>query len=290
MERENIFSWRGELRNKTPEQKVKFYYNKLTNDFKIAVLMANTLAEKRNYEPLEIILKSCSSEERQKALENKLVKRMGRQSDQILYRARKDIHLGFAGLFRVEHTYANSMAKRTQEMKPHIERAHLVYQRHETTDSITLFIHRTIHGAGINWEAEKRQDLANTYLISGDKNAALAVLSEGVVILNDNIENIERENSLSESRLIDYAGMLSGRGLMRVRISKVEMSLKQILMGVKDINEAAQIQRNYDRVKVVNWWLIQAAYTHKGNILQRGLALWRGTKNLAINWIVNETT
>lgn len=267
-ERENIFSWRGELRGKSAQERSDFYYQRVTDEFKERVMEAEIARQNVDDVRIRELTDNCASEERQAFLNRKLEQRESRRID--VSEGRKNIDLGLAGFFRIDHVHSNSMAKRTEEPERTEHLAHALHmpERHKTVERTTQSVNLSIHGGVMYWSLEVAQDRANTYLIAGETEEAKTILGEA----------IEEANRLISP---EETGILSARGVLKARLANLEKNLGLLIDGFNDVKKAQRREHNPHRLATLSLWLLDGARNFPASWQERLVAGVKGSLGYA---------
>jgi len=294
-ERENIFSWRKQLRGMNAQERVDFYYGKLKQGYQQSVLEAE-LARQQARKPndshdkhIQDSFKVWASEETQRrlnaALERRRAKGLNVENGQVI------IDLGLAGHFLVKGVHETTMASKARwwqvgERRQRLENTREVFKRWPTVERTTLCNPSTIHGGPIDWELEVTQNKVNYWLVSRRPDGAARIAEQGVSLasikigswLSKNLPNdpeIVASNvdlhlrtirgKVEENKFEELAGLLSARATLEYRKGLVTRELEPLVGALRDISAVQQEIPNNHRFATINWKVLFASLLYHGN-------------------------
>lgn len=180
------------------------------------------------------------------------------------------LKVGLAGLGRIHHVDANSQFKETGYLPTLLDRinqAQALYQRLKP-ETLAPW---TIHGGSIYWPAEIAQDLANTYILTGDRQAAENILNEAIreiATKNLQVGGIDfktPEETLKETGYAayfgkkDFLGAFSAQGVLYLRKAILTRDLSDMAKALDFVSLAHRFEPNAHRLATISLRLFQAS-------------------------------
>jgi hypothetical protein len=266
-EQENIFSWRKALREKTPEERIQWFYDKklipaLADD----VDQAEQNRQKTAHQDVEEAFSKWTTGERDQEILRKLASRENKYGTGLSEQADL-IEVGLAGLGRIEHVDANSQLKSSLDREPvmaRIVRAQELYNRLGLENLAPW----TIHCGSIHWLSEVAQDKVNTHKILNQPEEATEILDQAIretsrvvdalereeldLIISD--EELKRESYNAWRKRKIYLGALSALGVLLARQGKIKKHLPWLFVGLKKVHEAHRYEPNPHRLATLAIW------------------------------------
>lgn len=293
-ERENIFSWRGELQGKSLAERAQWFY-----DEKLIPILADDVAQAEqnrqvmNHQSVEETFTGWTINRQDQRILSKLSQREKARSINLEQQV-DSIRVGFAGLGRIQHVDANSQLKLAANKDPIIERVSQVQQLYKRL-GLEHLVPWTIHGGSIYWPSEVAQDQANTQKIFDEPEQAKKILSQAINQTGQVVENLkgqELDLFTSDKQLKEkdyqawrqrkiYLGALSALGVLRARQGRITRRLPWVFVGLNQVYRAHQHEPNPHRLATLAIWAFfdafsqnyQSHYQYRLKVARFGL--WR---------------
>lgn len=299
-ERENIFSWRETLRQiMTPQERVDFYYGKLKEGYQKSVGEAEKARQeaRRPNDPhdqeIQEIFQVWASEETQRRLNAALERR--RKKGLNVDGGQKTIDLGLAGHFRIKQVHETTMAGKTWlfqwlERQRRLKAARRVFDRWPSVKRTTSETPYTIHGNPIDWELEVVQDEVKYWHTAGKRKKAAEIAQKGISLAFRKIsrwllENLPERSDLVAANIDLYLeeiknlvdaekfqtliGFLSAKAVLEYRKGLATRDLEPLIGALRDISAVQEQIPNNHRFATINWKVLFASLTYKGNFSLR---------------------
>jgi len=294
-ERENIFSWREQLRGMNPQKRVDFYYGKLKQGYQQSVLEAE-LARQQARKPndphdrhIQDSFEVWASEETQRRLNAALERREAKGLN--VDEGQKTVDLGLAGHFRIKQVHETTMASKTwwwqvEERQRRLKNAREIFERWPTVERTTSDNPYTIHGGPIDWELEVIQDKVKYWQAIGKSSRAAGIAEQGVSLAFRKIGSWLLENlpddpkivasnvdlhlrtirgKVGENKFEELAGLLSAKATLEYRKGLATRELEPLVGALRDISAVQQEIPNNHRFATINWKVLSASLLYRGN-------------------------
>jgi len=294
-EKENIFSWRQILREKNPQERADFYYEKLKDGYQQSILEAG-LARQQARKPnnpddkhLQKAFEVWASEETQKRLNTALERR--REKGLNVDKGQETIDLGLAGHFRIKEAHETTMASKTwwwqvEERRRRFKKARQIFDRWPTVERTILHTPSTIHGGSIDWELEIIQDKVKYLQTSKKSQGATRIAKQGISLafrkidswLEKNLPNNseiatsninfhlkEIREKVGEDKFKELVGLLSAEAALAYRKGLSTRKLASLIGALANISAIQEQIPNNHRFATINWKILYASLFYGGN-------------------------
>lgn len=306
-EAKNIFGWRKEIRELSPQKRAKWFYNqKLTPALEETVIEAERARLEKDHQTVEKGWNTWVGKGPRMGDQRILAKLRARERKLGISLAPEEdlLKAGFAGLGRISHVDANSQLKVKENAGTQdpilikIEEIRNLYQRL----GVETLAPWTIDGGSINWVSEIAQDEANTQTILRNSQEAEGILNQAIFQTDQLIKVLEVKVDMTtpedKLRAEDYKkwkerkiyfGSVSALGPLWYRKAKISKKISDMITSLELVRYANRFVPNQERLITISFWTITSAISpgYSGSLGQRLKGMVLGITSLASSVLIN---